>query len=142
MDTMEPDIIEVRADGRARRRREYSEDFKRRLVMLTLEPGASVSQIAQRHGLNTNLLFTWRRDPKYATQGQFPAAAAAAAMPKLLAVSIAPGVAEAKREPASKQADASAAFIEIEVAASRVRLHGGVDMQMVAGVLRLLERGR
>ena len=135
---MEQDIIEVRADGRARKRREYSAAFKRRLVAQSLEPGASVSQIAQRHGLNTNLLFTWRRDPQYATQGPFPAVAA----PKLLAVSLTGDVGHAKREPESTQSDTSAAFIEIELGASRVRLHGGVDMQMVAGVLRLLERGR
>jgi len=135
---MERDIIEVRADGHARKRREYSAAFKRRLVALSLEPGASVSQIAQRHGLNTNLLFTWRRHPQYATQGLFPAVAA----PKLLAVSVAGDISDAKQAPESMQVDTSAAFIEIEVGASRVRLHGGVDIQMVAGVLRLLERSR
>ena len=135
---MERDIIEVRVDGRARKRREYSAAFKRRLVALSLEPGASVSQIAQRHGLNTNLLFTWRRDPQYATQGPFPAVPA----PKLLAVNVAGGVGDAKQEPEPIPIDSSDAFIEIEVGTSRVRLHGGVDMQMVAGVLRLLERGR
>jgi len=137
---MERDIIEVRVDGAARKRREYSPAFKRRLVAQSLEPGASVSQVAQRHGLNTNLLFTWRRDPQYATQGQFPAVATAA--PKLLAVSVADDVGDAKQEAEPKQPDARVAFIEIEVGVSRVRLHGGVDMQMVAGVLRLLERGR
>lgn len=135
---MDRDIIEVRADGGVRRRREYSLAFKRRLVAQSLEPGASVSQIAQRHGLNTNLLFTWRRNRRYATQALVPAVTA----PQLLAVSVAGDVGDAKQEPDSKQPDASAAFIEIEVGASRLRLHGGVDMQMVAGVLRLLERGR
>ena len=28
---------------------------------LTFEPGASVSQIAQAHGVNTNQVFKWRR---------------------------------------------------------------------------------
>ncbi len=45
-----------------RRRRVRSEDEKRRIVGETFEPGASVSAVAQRHGLNTNLLFTWRRE--------------------------------------------------------------------------------
>jgi transposase len=45
-----------------RRRRVRSEDEKRRLVGETFEPGASVSAVARRHGLNTNLLFTWRRE--------------------------------------------------------------------------------
>lgn len=45
-----------------RRRRVRSEDEKRRIVGETFEPGASVSTVARRHGLNTNLLFTWRRE--------------------------------------------------------------------------------
>jgi transposase len=45
-----------------RRRRVRSEDEKRRIVGETFEPGASVSAVARRHGLNANLLFTWRRE--------------------------------------------------------------------------------
>ena len=45
-----------------RRRRVRSEDEKRRIVSETFEPGASVSSVARRHGLNANLLFTWRRE--------------------------------------------------------------------------------
>lgn len=135
---MERDVIDVRADGQPRRRREYSDGFKRRVVALSLEPGASVSQVAQRHGINTNLLFTWRRDPALASKPELPTVST----PKLLAVRVAAASDDAKQEPESKQMDTSATFIEIEVGASRVRLHGGVDMQTVAGVLRLLERCR
>jgi transposase len=31
------------------------------MIAETLEPGASVSRVAQRYGVNANLLFTWRR---------------------------------------------------------------------------------
>ena len=31
------------------------------MIAETIEPGASVSTVAQRHGVNANLLFTWRR---------------------------------------------------------------------------------
>jgi len=31
------------------------------MIAETLEPGASVSKVAQRYGVNANLLFTWRR---------------------------------------------------------------------------------
>ena len=51
-------------DGRAavrRRRRVWSREEKRRIVAECLEPGASVSLVARRHDLNTNMLFTWRR---------------------------------------------------------------------------------
>jgi transposase len=45
--------------NRARRRHPLSE--KRRIVQLTLQPGASVAQVARENGVNANLLFGWRR---------------------------------------------------------------------------------
>ena len=43
------------------RRRSFTEEFRRLVVKETLVPGASVSAVALKHRLNTNLLFTWRR---------------------------------------------------------------------------------
>jgi transposase len=43
------------------RRRFWSSVEKRRMVAESLPPGASVSKVAQRYGVNANLLFTWRR---------------------------------------------------------------------------------
>src|ERR1700679_2117111 len=45
----------------ALRRRFWSSDEKRRMVAESFAPGASVSKVAQRYGVNANLLFTWRR---------------------------------------------------------------------------------
>lgn len=42
-------------------RREYSMAKKLQVVRETLTPGASVSVVARRHDINTNLVFTWRR---------------------------------------------------------------------------------
>jgi len=44
-----------------RRRRSWSRDEKRRIVEETLQEGASIAEVARRHELNANLLFTWRR---------------------------------------------------------------------------------
>jgi transposase len=44
-----------------RRRRFWSEEEERRIIAESEEAGASASVVAQRHGLNANLLFTWRR---------------------------------------------------------------------------------
>jgi transposase len=51
------------ADGlQGRRRRQlWSIDRKRRIIAESFEPGASVAEVARRHGVNANLLFTWRR---------------------------------------------------------------------------------
>jgi transposase len=40
------------------RRRFWSNDEKRRMVAESLAPDASVSKVAQRYGVNANLLFT------------------------------------------------------------------------------------
>ena len=48
------------APGR-RRRRSWTRDEKRRIVEESLQEGASIAEVARRHELNANLLFTWRR---------------------------------------------------------------------------------
>jgi transposase len=45
-----------------RRRRSWTRDEKRRIVEESLEEGASIAEVARRHELNANLLFTWRRE--------------------------------------------------------------------------------
>jgi len=132
---MQADVIDVRVDGRPRVRKVYSEAFKRRVVALTFEPGVSVSQVAQRHGINTNLLFSWRKQP-----GIAPRPASSAQHPALLPVAV--SVKDADTKPTPLQAEAKQAYIEVEMGAARVRLHGGVDMQTVAALMRMLERSR
>lgn len=44
-----------------RRRRRWSDEDKARIVAECDRPGSSVSLVARRHDLNTNMLFTWRR---------------------------------------------------------------------------------
>jgi len=39
----------------------YAAGFKRRLVRMSLVPGASAAKIALKHELNANLLFKWYR---------------------------------------------------------------------------------
>ena len=53
------------ADHRRGKRRSYSKAFKRRVVAETLEPGASVASVARHHELNANMVFLWRRDPRF-----------------------------------------------------------------------------
>ena len=52
-------------DHRRGKRRSYSKAFKRRVVAETLEPGVSVASVARHHGLNANMVFLWRRDPRF-----------------------------------------------------------------------------
>ena len=49
------------ASGGERRRRTWSADQKQRIIAESFAPGASVAEVARRYGLNSNMLFTWRR---------------------------------------------------------------------------------
>ena len=42
-------------------RRQFSEELKRRVVAETYRPGASISEIARRYGIDVRLLFRWRK---------------------------------------------------------------------------------
>ena len=46
------------------RRRQFTADFKARVVEATLVPGAIVSGVARRHGLTPQQVFTWRRQAR------------------------------------------------------------------------------
>lgn len=55
-----------RAEGRRKPlaegpRGRYSLDFKLQVLQETFAPGASVSIVARRHNLNTNVVFRWRK---------------------------------------------------------------------------------
>lgn len=63
-----------RGQGERRQRRRWSTEQKRRIVAETFESGASVSLVARRHDLNTNTLFTWRRDATRAAGAMIEAA--------------------------------------------------------------------
>ena len=52
----------VGAEGAGRRiRRSWPVAEKRRIVEVTLAPGASVACVARAHGVNANQVFVWRR---------------------------------------------------------------------------------
>ena len=47
--------------GGRRSRRSWSDEDKQRIVDEAVIPGASVADIARRHGVNANLVFNWRK---------------------------------------------------------------------------------
>ena len=67
---MEPGILNGAEEARPHNapyvtksgRRLYKEWFKAQVAQECLAPGALVSVVAQRHNINTNVLFRWRRE--------------------------------------------------------------------------------
>src|ERR1700722_10561844 len=117
----------------ARRRRFWSSDEKRRMVSESFTPGASVSEVAQRYGVNANLLFTWRRR-------NVRSAAHGGAEPfELLPVRV------SDERPPAAPVEASARMLvgrmEIVLAAGeRILIGTDVDTAALARVVRALSR--
>lgn len=108
-----------------RKRRSYSKAFKRRVVAETLEPDASVAAVARRHGLNANMVFLWRGDPRFG-----PGRDAAVFLP----VEVKPSAVPLTAEPA---AAISAGQIEITlVSGHRLVLSGAFDVEVVLRLAR------
>lgn len=55
-----------------RKRRSWSVEEKRRIVDESLAAGASIVEVARRHDLNANQLFTWRRRFGFEPQDRDP----------------------------------------------------------------------
>jgi len=94
-----------------RRRGKWTAQQRRRIVADSRVAGASVQEVAERHGVRANLLSAWRRQ----------AAARAAKPMKFAAVKV-----------SAASADGS---IEIDLVAGCVRVRGIVDGTMLREVL-------
>jgi transposase len=124
-------MLDSKDDGGAapgRRRRSWSLDEKRRIVDESLEDGASLAEVARRHDLNANQLFTWRR--------QFGVEAAG---PKNLAPILPVTIA---LETASEDSDpGSSGQIEIVLAdGDRILVWSDVETAALTRVLKALSR--
>ena len=105
-------------------RRRWSAADKARIIAETLAPGAVVSDVARRHGLTPQQVFTWRRHARrrVATSGD--------------RVSFAPVVVEAA--PPAARVSATEARIEIALAGALIRVPSGVEAGTLATVLHAL----
>jgi transposase len=129
---MKPDQADQAANSRAaRQRRFWSAEEKRRIVAESFTPGASMSNVAQRYGLNANLLFTWRRQHarSAAVGGEEPV--------KLLPVTVAaagtPAAPAAASEPVGR--------MEIVlIGGERIVVGADVDASSLARVVKALSR--
>ena len=126
--------------GSTRGRRNHDKGFKDDLVAQSLVPGASVSAIAMKGGINANLLFKWRREHVRAMAEAAPAAAT------LLPVCVIPDVdATPTSRPSapvgpSVNRGARSGVIEVEIAGALLRLRGAIDETMLGSVLRALRQ--
>ena len=57
------------AGTKGQKKRFWSDEEKRSICMQTRASGVSVAQVARRYSMNSNLLFTWLRDPRFSPGG-------------------------------------------------------------------------
>lgn len=92
--------------------RAYRAEFKAQLVAECEQPGASVAKVALAHGLNANMLHTWRRDVRAA-----PAGGRSGAQPEFVSLPL----------PAPTPATTSSIRIEVRHGATTVAVSWPVD---------------
>lgn len=123
MDTSFQPVISQNTRGHYR---QHPLEFKRALVALSLEPGASVARIAREHGVNANQVFSWRRLYEQGRLG----VPALRRDDGLLPVVLAPSA------PAPNHADGDAnGAIVLEMGEARIRIEGQPNAATLAQVL-------
>lgn len=132
--------------GEARRRRWRAEE-KAQILAESFQPGASVSEVARRHGVNRGLLWTWRHEARKRGAIGLPTFVALR-MAEEPAAPVGPTSAESEAgaEPAASgksedsKAGSALGSIEIALAGAHVRINGAVDAATLRQVLNYLGR--
>ncbi len=127
----------------SKRRRTRSAREKAAIVAETFVPGANISEIARRHGLNRGLLFTWRRQVRRARPSPVEDATSEwGRVPAFVPVEVEGAVGRPARPPVSDAGSpiplATAPMIEIVMATMMVRVPTGVDGATLATVMTTL----
>ena len=127
------DRIEVTV--RAERRRRWSAEEKLRIVRETLRPGAVAQVVADRNGIGTGQLYTWRKQMLTAAITGF-AAVETVVEPQVAPRLTAPSVAN-DRSPAV----ITEVAIEVELpTGARVRVGNGAGASLLCDVFAALDR--
>ena len=124
-----PERVEVRA--RLERRRRWSSAAKLAIVRETLAPGSVAQVVADRHGIGTGLIYTWRKQMLRAAMAGF---AAVEIKPDVPAALPSAGDIPTEMPPspvATGPSNPMAGVIEIELA-SGVRLRLGPEVNSIA----------
>ena len=141
--TLKPEAPEVRRleviTGTGGRRR-FSDDDKARIVEETLVAGAVVSEVARRHGLTPQQLFTWRRQMRSAVAvGSEAALSFVPAVVEPSAPASPPRPSRGKRLKHSRRRRDGVGLIELEINGVAVRVGRGAETKTVAAVIRALK---
>ena len=123
-----------RFDVVASTRRSWSREQKLAIVAEVEAPGASVSQVARRHGVHASLLFRWRRDLKAKPGAPASDSPAPPPIQRFVPVMLPPPEAPVPAKPSP---------IEITIAGGRtMRVGADVDTAALVRIIAAREAGR
>ena len=139
MDTSTEVVGTDKLGRRSGPRRQYTIAEKRSIAEQTVQPGASVAVVAQRHGINANLLFGWRRMLKQGLLSETTPARSPPLLPaKITAPVLLPSRRAATGEPKGRE-PIERGCIEIEFAGGqKLRIRGRVERSTLTYVLKAL----
>jgi len=142
MDTSAETVPTDKLGRRSGPRRKYTIAEKRAMVEETKRRGASVAEVAQKHGVNANLLFGWRRLYQQGVLVEEALAAKATLLPvKVSTPTVMPSERVKGTMPRAPAKESVVGSIEIEFAGGvRLRVRGRVDRATLARVMSLLSR--
>jgi transposase len=146
LEVMDEDMHEARHEGKyrrievitgRRRRRNWTDEEKARILAESTEPDVNISAVARRWGVNRGLLNVWRRDAGLTSRRSAKACAQQAMFVPVTVV----GDRAAHQSSASDVAPVAAGRIEIEIAGARITLIGSVAPELAQAMVAAL-RGR
>ena len=124
--------VDIRTNGQRR----WPDEVKARIVAETLEPGATVNEVARRYGLRANHLSEWRGR---ARRGEL----VLPAVPEDDSLSFAPVIVSGPQVPSSQDdppiKPVSSKPIEIVTGSVTIRLDGDIGTDRLSEIVRALE---
>jgi transposase len=129
-------VDDASAVRRGRRRRSVSEKLE--IVRLTMEPGASVAEIARAHGMNANQVFKWRR---LFEKGELRSGAARATALLPVAISAELGGMPAQTGDTTTDHASSGGAIHVDLPGrANINVEAGADLALLRCVLESLRK--
>jgi transposase len=127
LDPKPPTVRRIEVISGAGGRRRWSDEEKARAIEESLAPDAVVSQVARRHGVTPQQLFTWRREVRQK---------AAESSPPFVPAIVEGGVAV---ERAPKAETPAAHVMEIEIGDAHVWIWRDAEIGMATAIVRALQ---
>lgn len=125
-------------------RKQWPVEEKRRIVELTLEPGASVAQVAQAEGVNANQVFQWRRayhngDLQSGSSTALLSVVVGAEAASVAELELAPEITQAVSTEACAAQPSGAIHIEL-LGRAAISVERGADRALLRTILESLSR--